>query len=73
MSFGEIRKEVKELRGEFADFRRKLRVARRGGFTPEEKKMLKEELSEVVKEAGDVLEATVETIKEVTDFLEKRL
>jgi len=70
---GEVRKEFQELRGAFVDFRRKLRAARKGGITPAEKTMLKAELSEVVSEAGDVLEATVEKVKEVTDFLEKHL
>lgn len=68
-----IRKEFKEFRGEVRDFRKKLKAAAVGGFTPEEKEMLKGELAQVVQEGAEVLGATAELALKIKEFLEKEL
>lgn len=73
MGLDDLRKEAREFREEFRDFRHKLREAKKGGLTQEERAALKPELLEVLQEGAELLGASVVVVKDVIDFLEERL
>ena len=69
----ETRQEVREFREELKDFLGKMRRAKKGGFSSEEKAMLKAEFIEVVREGGGALGASAALLQEVGEALEKGL